>query len=61
MLKRNLLYTAVTRGKKLVVLVGSTKALQAALSHGRDRRRYTRLARRLAWLKREMKNMTAEE
>src|SRR5439155_6265338 len=31
MLQRNLLYTAITRGKRLVVLVGSRKALQLAI------------------------------
>ena len=31
MLQRNLLYTGVTRGKKLVVLVGSRKALAIAV------------------------------
>ena len=31
MLQRNLLYTAITRGKKLVVLVGSSKALAMAV------------------------------
>ena len=31
MLQRNLLYTAVTRGKRLVVLVGSRKALGIAV------------------------------
>ncbi len=31
MLQRNLLYTAVTRGKRLVVLVGSRKALALAV------------------------------
>ena len=31
MLQRNLLYTGVTRGKKLVVLVGSRKALEMAV------------------------------
>jgi hypothetical protein len=35
MLSRNLLYTAVTRGKRLVVLVCDPRALQLALSRGR--------------------------
>ena len=33
MLQRNLLYTGVTRGKKLVVLVGQKKALAIAVCH----------------------------
>lgn len=48
MLQRNLLYTAVTRGKKLVVIVGSKKALAIAVKNNRIQDRYTRLAERLA-------------
>lgn len=48
MLQRNLLYTAVTRGKKLVVLVGSKKALAMAVRNDRIQKRYTLLAHRLA-------------
>jgi exodeoxyribonuclease V alpha subunit len=48
MLQRNLLYTAITRGKKLVVLVGSRKALATAVERQDTNRRYTALARRLA-------------
>jgi exodeoxyribonuclease V alpha subunit len=47
MLQRNLLYTAVTRGKRLVILVGSKRALQLAVSRGDRRLRCTALARRL--------------
>ena len=47
MLQRNLLYTGVTRGKKLVVVVGSKKALAIAVKNDRTRQRYTLLARRL--------------
>lgn len=47
MLRRNLLYTAVTRGKNLVVLVGSKKALGMAVSREDIGRRYTALRRRL--------------
>ncbi len=47
MLKRNLLYTAVTRGKKLVVLVGTKKALGMAISRADTRQRHTALRRRL--------------
>jgi exodeoxyribonuclease V alpha subunit len=47
MLKRNLLYTAVTRGKKLVVLVGTKRALGMAVSREDTRRRFTALKGRL--------------
>lgn len=47
MLQRNLLYTGLTRGKKLVVLVGTKKALTAAVRNADTARRYTGLARRL--------------
>lgn len=47
MLQRNLLYTAVTRGKRLVVLIGSKRALQMAVSRGDRQLRCTALARRL--------------
>jgi len=47
MLPRNLLYTAVTRGKKLVVLVGTKKALAMAIRRVDTGRRYTALRKRL--------------
>ncbi|GAA1635297.1 SF1B family DNA helicase RecD2 [Actinoplanes couchii] len=47
MLQRNLLYTAITRAKKLVVLVGSRRALAAAVRTVGAGRRYTALTRRL--------------
>ncbi|HEY0708118.1 MAG TPA: ATP-binding domain-containing protein, partial [Polyangia bacterium] len=47
MLQRNLLYTAVTRGKRLVVIVGSKKALGIAVRNGNVSARATRLAGRL--------------
>ena len=47
MLQRNLLYTAVTRGKKLVVLVGTKKALGMAVRRQDTARRYTALRGRL--------------
>ena len=49
MLQRNLLYTAVTRGKKLVVLVGTKKALGMAVRRGDTGQRYTALRKRLAF------------
>ncbi|HIQ21368.1 MAG TPA: ATP-dependent RecD-like DNA helicase [Planctomycetes bacterium] len=48
MLKRNLLYTAVTRGKRLVVIVGSEKALRMCVRRPDTARRFTALRRRLA-------------
>ncbi|MCF8036195.1 MAG: ATP-dependent RecD-like DNA helicase [Desulfobacteraceae bacterium] len=50
MLQRNLIYTAVTRGRRLVVLVGTKKAMAIAVKNDRPRQRYTRLAARMAAL-----------
>jgi exodeoxyribonuclease V alpha subunit len=47
MLQRNLLYTAVTRAKRLVVLVGSRKALGIAVRAAGTGRRHTSLTHRL--------------
>jgi exodeoxyribonuclease V alpha subunit len=47
MLQRNLLYTAVTRAKRLVVLVGSKRALAKAVRTQGAGRRYTALTERL--------------
>src|SRR6186713_1919188 len=48
MLQRNLLYTGVTRGKKLVVLVGQKKAVAIAVRNVAGRRRWSKLAE---WLR----------
>src|SRR5207248_5204499 len=48
MLQRNLLYTAITRAKKLVVLVGMPKALQLAVERINTAQRCTGLRQRLA-------------
>ena len=48
MLARNLLYTGVTRGKRLVVLVGQKKAVAIAVKGGGDRRRWSKLCQRVA-------------
>ena len=48
LLQRNLLYTAVTRGKKLVVIIGQPRALAMAVKNVRSTRRLTNLAARLA-------------
>lgn len=47
MLKRNLIYTGVTRGKKLVVLVGQKRALSIAVANNESGRRMTGLSFRL--------------
>ena len=47
MLQRNLLYTAVTRGKSLVTIVGNRKALEIATANAARARRWTLLAERL--------------
>lgn len=47
MLARNLLYTAVTRGRRLVVVLGSTRALRRAVRNASARRRNTMLVERL--------------
>ena len=44
MLQRNLLYTAVTRGKRLVVIVGQKKALAIAVKGAGAKRRWSKLA-----------------
>ena len=43
MLQCNLVYTGVTRGKRLVVLVGQRKALAIAVKGARTRRRWSKL------------------
>ena len=48
MLQRNLLYTAVTRARRLAVLVGERRAIAVAVGNGRTGARYTLLAERLA-------------
>lgn len=51
MLQRNLFYTAITRGRKLVVVVGSRRALELAVRTESSSRRATLLARRLRELR----------
>ena len=41
LLQRNLIYTGITRGKKLVVLIGQKKALAIAVRNDRPQRRYS--------------------
>jgi exodeoxyribonuclease V alpha subunit len=47
LLQRNLLYTGVTRGKKLVVIVGTKKAMAIAVKNNRTENRFTLLKQRL--------------
>jgi exodeoxyribonuclease V alpha subunit len=51
LLQRNLIYTAVTRAKKLLVIVGSKKALATGVKNDKIARRYTYLAERLKFQK----------
>jgi exodeoxyribonuclease V alpha subunit len=48
LLQRNLIYTAVTRGRKLVVMVGSSRALAIGVNNSQTQQRFTRLRHRLA-------------
>jgi len=47
LLQRNLLYTGITRGKKLVILIGTKKALTIAIKNDKPQKRYTLLRERL--------------
>jgi exodeoxyribonuclease V alpha subunit len=47
MLRRNLVYTGITRGKRLVVILGSKKALWIALKQSEAGKRFSRLRERL--------------
>lgn len=53
LLSRNLLYTAVTRAKKLVVLVGDVKYLEYMIKNNRVNQRYSNLGYKLNKFKRE--------
>ena len=50
MLQRNLLYTAMTRARKLAVIVGSKKALAIAVRNNQIQKRFTLLRERLMGL-----------
>ena len=43
MLERSLIYTGVTRGKRLVIVVGEQKAFATAVRNGEGRKRWTGL------------------
>jgi exodeoxyribonuclease V alpha subunit len=47
MLQRNLLYTAITRAKKLLIIVGNNKAVHLAIRNNKIKNRYTMLKNRL--------------
>lgn len=47
LLQRNLLYTALTRGKRLVVIIGTKKALAIAVKNNQPLQRYTKLKERI--------------
>ena len=47
LLQRNLLYTAITRGKSLVIIIGTKKALTIALKNDKPKKRLSGLANRL--------------
>lgn len=48
MLQRNLIYTGITRGKRLVVLIGTKKALAIAVKNAKIKHRFTSLEQRLS-------------
>ena len=47
MLRRKLIYTAVTRGRQIVLLVGSPAALHSSVINNREARRHSNLDRLL--------------
>ena len=47
MLQRNLIYTALTRARKLAILIGTQKALAIAINNNKVQERYTNLSMRL--------------
>jgi len=47
-LERNLIYTSVTRGKKLVTIIGQPKALAMAVKNRKSNKRLTKLAARIS-------------
>ncbi|MGM0428663.1 MAG: SF1B family DNA helicase RecD2, partial [Thermodesulfobacteriota bacterium] len=49
LLQRNLIYTGVTRGRKLVVMAGTKRALAIGVKNDKTQKRYTHLRNRLSW------------
>lgn len=60
MLQRNLLYTCVTRAKKVMVLLGTKKALAIALHNNKVEKRNTMLVERIREKNREKKMVNRE-
>ena len=60
MLRRNLLYTAMTRARKLLVLIGGRKAVEMAVRNARVEVRHSKLLERLRALRRELENATGK-
>ena len=56
MLKRNLVYTAITRGRNLVIIVGQKKALAIAVRDNKGLMRYTKLREWLCLLTNNITN-----
>ena len=54
MLRRNLLYTAMTRARKLLVLIGGRKAVEMAVRNARVEVRTSQLLKRLRDIRREL-------
>jgi len=54
LLQRNLIYTGITRGKELVIIIGSKRALAIAVNNNKTRCRYTRLRERLTSAEQEI-------
>ena len=59
MLQRNLLYTGVTRAKKILVLIGEKKAVGYAIKNETTAARNTKLAKRLMYDSIESKTVEA--
>ncbi|HEX2952358.1 MAG TPA: ATP-dependent RecD-like DNA helicase [Bacillota bacterium] len=60
MLQRNLLYTGITRAKRMVVLVGTWKALAIAVHNNKTQERHTALAERLSKLMNEVERQQGD-
>lgn len=58
MLKRNLLYTGITRAKKLMVIMGNTRATQQALANSQVDERYSKL---MDWMRHEARKSHPEQ
>jgi len=56
MLRRNLLYTAMTRARKLLVLIGGRRAVEMAVRNARTEVRTSQLLKRLRDVRRELEN-----